>query len=987
LIDLAERQGILYSHQLPAAPDNASAGSSENLVARFLANRGESCEPFRPNPIEVFDVALDGAQREAVARAVQSPDICLIQGLPGSGKSRVAAEIVTQAALRGERVLLMAPTPKALDRILHWVASRPPVLAIRCLDKEERIGDLPPEIRACTFAERSRSIAADVRAGARASVAAAEALLLSLRKDELAWPQLESLAGLWEQLEETRRELRLQRQDLATRVEEEAAALAIGPSHAFADAIRDCTSSHEEIRLRLDGELADVRAQVEKEKSKLSEVLARLAVLRPFALAEKHRRWWTFAWWRAKLGSVWRRSYEDAEASREHVEAAVSRTQLLAEAQEEQKRRDETIFREKRDQLIKGEISCRDAKLNEEEETTLREQALVRQKWQAQCAALCAHARAPHDITCIAVQSAREQWRYSLEHEERQLGLSRQWLRFLEESPDSLASRLPKYANLVAATPAAIGNDPYFGDHLRNGHSQNRKFDVLVLEDADQFTDSELLSLASRSRRWVLLGNREGVSSETSARPGLPGAERLSAPNSPFYRIWEKLHCDPRKLPYAWIQKANQLLCRLQPVSSEQRRWLETEQVADFPEIELRILAVPGAHSRLVEVAFPASMPIADAKQYIFRELQELTIRPANSSLCWMEATDRLLLRLSNKLDPSACVVELEPGVTERLAAPSLNGDISSMASWCTSSIEFDKSADWDRQRAENWIHRHLGLRDLGRTYVLETPHRMDPQLRQFVYDLLDVHAPDDQVPASTSEPALEFIAVASSTPPSNSRSIEERGRARGGAGFEVDLAEARRYDRLPAGLYDSLPRKGIVNYSEAQAVARKLLSLVSDGLGKRKSPVDSPAHEERPTIAILAFSSAQLELIRKLIDETGAVPPASFALRYGEPNDFRHSEADIVLLSLTRSHTHRAVAYAGDPANLVLGLTRARAALIVFGDPGTLARRIQWQGPLEHLDEAAANKERELLARLVNYLQGGDRRSRGTLARQASGP
>src|SRR6516162_9755839 len=24
-----------------------------------------------------------------------------------------------------------------------------------------------------------------------------------------------------------------------------------------------------------------------------------------------HRRWWTFAWWRAKLGSVWRRSNED----------------------------------------------------------------------------------------------------------------------------------------------------------------------------------------------------------------------------------------------------------------------------------------------------------------------------------------------------------------------------------------------------------------------------------------------------------------------------------------------------------------------------------------------------------------------------------------------------------------------------------------------------------------------------------------------------
>ena len=983
MIDLAERQGILYSHQLPATPDNAPGCSSANLLTRLLTNGIEPCDPCRPKPVEVFDDALDTAQREAVARGVQSPDICLIQGLPGSGKSRVAAEIVTQATLRGERVLLAARTSKALDRILHSVASRRPVLAIRCLDKGERVGDLAPDIGACTFAERASAMATEARAGARDSAVAAEARCLSLHRDELAWPGLESLAALWEQLEEKRRKLYSQRQELSIQVEEEAAAPPSAQSRAFTDAIRDCTSSHEENRLRLDGELADARNQLEKEKSKLSEVLARLTVLRPLALAEKHRRWWMLAWWRAKLGSAWRDSYQEAEASREKVEAAVSRVQSLTEALADQKRHDEAIFREKRDQLIRAEVSHRDAKLNEEEATILREQALVQQRWQAQCAALCAQTTPPHDITCMAVQSAREHWRTGLEHEERQLALSRQWLGFLEEPPDSLSGLLPKYANLVAATPAALGNDPYFGDHLRNGHSQTRMFDVLVLEDADQFTDSELISVASRSRRWVLLGDRASVSFETPPRPG---AERSSVLNSPFYRIWEKLHCDPRKLPYAWIQKASQLLCSLNPVSSEQRRWLETEQVADFPEIELRILAVPGAEPRLVEVAFPASMPIEHAKAYIFRELQELTVRPANSSLCWIEGPDRLILRLSNESEASVKVVELEPGVRERLVAPSSNAD-SSMASWCTSSIEFDKCAGWDLQRAEDWIHRHLGLRDLGRTSVLEKPHRMAPQLRQFVYDLLNVHAPDDQVPESMAVPALEFIPVASSSSQSNSRSIEEKGRARGGAGFEVDLAEARRYERLPAGLYDCLPRKGIVNYFEAQAVVRKLLSLANDGLGNGKSPSESLAREDRLTIAVLAFSSAQLELIQKLIDQTPAILTASFALRFGEPNDFCHSEADIVLLSLTRSHTHRAVAYVGDPKNLVLGLTRARSTLIVFGDPGTLVRRTQWQGPLEHLDEVSANKERELLARLVNYLQGGERRSRGILARQASGP
>src|SRR5262249_39396141 len=58
----------------------------------------------------------------------------------------------------------------------------------------------------------------------------------------------------------------------------------------------------------------------------------------------------------------------------------------------------------------------------------------------------------------------------------------------------------------------------------------------------------------------------------------------------------------------------------------------------------------------------------------------------------------------------------------------------------------------------------------------------------------------------------------------------------------------------------------------------------------------------------------------------------------------------------------------------LVLALTRAAARLLIFGDPGTLARRTQWQGPLDHLDEAASERERDLVCGLVAYLQGHGR-------------
>jgi hypothetical protein len=93
--------------------------------------------------------------------------------------------------------------------------------------------------------------------------------------------------------------------------------------------------------------------------------------------------------------------------------------------------------------------------------------------------------------------------------------------------------------------------------------------------------------------------------------------------------------------------------------------------------------------------------------------------------------------------------------------------------------------------------------------------------------------------------------------------------------------------------------------------------------------------------------------------------------LKIGVPGEFRECEWLVALLSLTRSHAHRPVTFGGGPELLTLAFTRARSRLILFGDPGTLVRRRQWEGPLDHLDERSARRERELVGNLVLYLQG----------------
>src|SRR5262249_20576195 len=98
LLALASRQGLVYAHQLPtnngARPHAAPAEDRRglHLLSRLFQGQTGDLQPVRLRPAPVFDTGLDERQREAVARALDSPDICLIQGLPGTGKSRVVAE-------------------------------------------------------------------------------------------------------------------------------------------------------------------------------------------------------------------------------------------------------------------------------------------------------------------------------------------------------------------------------------------------------------------------------------------------------------------------------------------------------------------------------------------------------------------------------------------------------------------------------------------------------------------------------------------------------------------------------------------------------------------------------------------------------------------------------------------------------------------------------------------------------------------------------
>ncbi len=74
---------------------------------------------------------LDADQRKAVEKALNAPDLFLIQGLAGTGKSRLIGELCYQFANRDQRVLVVTQTGMMMDRLLTTLPHHPAVRPLR----------------------------------------------------------------------------------------------------------------------------------------------------------------------------------------------------------------------------------------------------------------------------------------------------------------------------------------------------------------------------------------------------------------------------------------------------------------------------------------------------------------------------------------------------------------------------------------------------------------------------------------------------------------------------------------------------------------------------------------------------------------------------------------------------------------------------------------------------------------------------------------
>jgi hypothetical protein len=191
----------------------------------------------------------------------------------------------------------------------------------------------------------------------------------------------------------------------------------------------------------------------------------------------------------------------------------------------------------------------------------------------------------------------------------------------------------------------------------------------------------------------------------------------------------------------------------------------------------------------------------------------------------------------------------------------------------------------------------------------------------------------------------------------------------------------------MPAEVRAALPGHGLVNYPEARAVVQALEALLADEAFRAASADWQRRALGCPSVAVMALFPAQVELLRILVRRSAGLAGSGVPVEVGPPAAFHQRECLVALLSLTRSHTHRAVPYADGPATWAQALTRCASRLVLFGDLGTLARRGQWQGALDHLDEWAGRREQALVGRLLGYAQGHGAHPKAFRLRESGSP
>lgn len=96
-------------------------GGSSRLVD-VLFGETDLSSPYNLKDIHLVNSGLDESQEDAVRFALAQPEVAIVHGPPGTGKTTTVIEIIIQAIKQGNKILACAPSNIAVDNLVERLA-------------------------------------------------------------------------------------------------------------------------------------------------------------------------------------------------------------------------------------------------------------------------------------------------------------------------------------------------------------------------------------------------------------------------------------------------------------------------------------------------------------------------------------------------------------------------------------------------------------------------------------------------------------------------------------------------------------------------------------------------------------------------------------------------------------------------------------------------------------------------------------------------
>lgn len=622
---------------LPAAPHAPSEPRAPDAPARTLVSRlfagTFDFAPFAPVAPPAGDRAP--VEADAVARAAGCPDLFALHADAAAGARFIAD--VTRAA--SGRVLILTPNEQAADKLVERLAALE-VPALRALADGENPARTVPLVSRATSAARLSGPEEGARRESAAKLAAAE------RRCAAFAPVAKVVARLVEAETELAKLDAARAAHTACRARAEAEVRAETDT-PFARAAAEVRTARAVERAALE---TDLRA-AETERAAKADALAKARE----QLAEAQKKPGFFA---RVFGGKPKPGAPDPSELERNVAALEGEVRALTTRAAELSAKFAaagTAHAAELEARVTAEVSARqsacDALLTATEADFARGRAEVDALKKVIAAAVPGedHAAAHAELTAARAAHADA-----------------------ERGAHAARARALTDPRAVVGVPLCVGADPVFA-----ALPADAPFDLLILDRAELLPEAEFARLSRLAKRWLLVGDA------SAAPPPSRNGRRAEVPF--FARVAAALDREPL------VPEGPRYVCRLLPPVA--RRALTREPLADRPEIELRFVA-DEAEPVVAEIAFPAALPVPDAKAFLYGELNEVRLRPLGEAV-WTE----LEVTWPAAGDGGAWV-NLEPGVRERV--------VGAGAGAFTAALSFDAAAGWTAESAGEWIAAHL---------------------------------------------------------------------------------------------------------------------------------------------------------------------------------------------------------------------------------------------------------------------------------------